>query len=169
MQTAIRKAYLSLGSNLGDRVGHLKAGLAELDRLDIKCRRSSSYYETEPVGFLDQPWFLNIAVLVDSPVEPRELLERCLQIEQARGRSRTRKNGPRTLDIDILLFGRQIIDEPRLVIPHPRMSQRRFVLEPLAEIAPEVYHPVLMKTVRLLLDSCPDPSSVRLYSPGEDA
>ena len=154
---------------MGDRVGHIKAGLAELDRTGIQFRRSSSYYETEPVGFLDQPWFLNIAVMVDSPFEPRELLERCLQAEAARGRSRTRKNGPRTLDIDILLFGERILHEPGLVIPHPRMSQRRFVLEPLAEIDPEVYHPVLMKTVRLLLDSCPDPSSVRLYSPGKDA
>ncbi len=165
----MQTVYLSLGSNLGDRVANLRAGLAGLAGSGFRCERSSSYYETEPVGFHDQPWFLNIAVCAETVLAPMDLLKRCLEIELAQGRARGLRNGPRTLDIDILLYGDQAFEEPGLIIPHPRMGQRRFVLEPLAEIAPEVYHPVLMKTVLALLESCPDHSSVRLYSPGKDA
>lgn len=166
---AMQTAYLSLGSNLGDRLANLEAGLAGLEKAGMRCGRSSSLYQTEPVGFLDQPWFVNIAVSVATCLPPGEMLRRCLEIERARGRTRSRRNGPRTLDIDILLVGSLVMEEPGLIIPHPRMAQRRFVLEPLAEIAPEVYHPVLRKTIRSLLDSCPDPSSVHLYTPGKDA
>ncbi len=158
-----------MGSNLGDRVANLEMGLTGLEGAGMRCVRPSSFFETEPVGFPDQPWFVNIAVRVDTLLPPGEMLQRCLEIELARGRRRGLKNGPRTLDIDILLYGDLVLNEPGLTIPHPRMAERRFVLEPLAEIAPEVYHPVLVKTIRSLLDSCTDPSSVRLYSPGKDA
>ncbi len=164
MSDALHHAYLSLGSNLGDRAAHLEFGLSGLEAAGIRCERSSSLYETEPVGFLDQPWFLNVVVRVETRCPPSELLECCLKVERARGRRRSFQNGPRTLDIDILLYDDLVLDEPGLSVPHPRMEQRRFVLEPLAEIASGVYHPVLMKTIRSLLDSCPDPSSVRLYA-----
>ncbi len=162
-------AYLSLGTNLGDRMANLKKGLAGLDEAAICPRRSSFVYETEPVGFLDQPWFLNLVLEVATTLSPAELLDSCLKVELANGRTRSFPNGPRTLDVDILLYGAIIMNESGLVIPHPRMAERRFVLEPLAEIAPEVYHPVLEKTIRSLLDACLDPSSVHLYSPGKDA
>ncbi len=161
-------AYLSLGSNLGDRSANLEMGRIGLEKAGLRCKAASSVYETEPVGFLDQPWFLNQTLGVETRLPPKELLRCCLDIELAQGRQRQFKYSPRTLDIDILLYGNARVDEPGIVIPHPRMHKRRFVLEPLAEIAAEVYHPVLMKTIRSLLESCPDQSLVRLYSPGKD-
>ncbi len=169
MPPETHRAYLSLGSNLGDRVAHLEFGVAGLEKDGVRCLRASSLYETEPVGYRGQPWFLNQVLMVETLCTPGELLQECLKIERARGRKRSIRNGPRTLDIDILLYDDLVLKEPGLVIPHPRMTERRFVLEPLAEIAPEVYHPVLVKTIRFLLVSCSDPSSVHLYSPGKDA
>lgn len=159
-----RIAFMSVGSNLGDREANLKGAIDGMCEAGIAVQRVSSIFETEPVGFLDQPWFLNIAVEGETRLGPRELLA-CLQkIEAAHGRVRLFPGAPRTLDVDILLFNNLIIDEPGLQIPHPRMTQRRFVLEPLAQIAPEVLHPVLKKTVRDLLTSCPDSSRVSLHS-----
>jgi 2-amino-4-hydroxy-6-hydroxymethyldihydropteridine diphosphokinase len=148
---------------------NLKMGLSSLEQPGIQPGRVSSLFETEPVGFRNQPWFLNLVLSVETRHSPEELIERCLEIEIAHGRKRSFQNSPRTLDIDILLYGDFIINSNRLIIPHPRMAERRFVLEPLAEIAPEVYHPVLKQTIRSLLDSCADSSSVRPYSPGKDA
>ena len=157
-------AYLSAGSNLGDRKAHLGAGIEALRAEGIVVRRISSVFETEPVGFLEQPWFLNIALEVATDLSAQELLRICLTIEAAQGRVRTFQGAPRALDIDILLFGNRVIHEPGLEVPHPRMAQRRFVLEPLAEIAPGVIHPLLQKDIRSLLASCPDSSRVLLHS-----
>jgi 2-amino-4-hydroxy-6-hydroxymethyldihydropteridine diphosphokinase len=143
-------AYLSLGSNLGDRAANLRAAIERLAELG-RVTANSSLYQTEPVEFLDQPWFLNCAVALETSSTPQELLAHALAIEKAMGRRRTRDKGPRVIDIDILLFGDRVIDEPGLKIPHPAMHERRFVLEPLAEIAPGALHPTLKKTARQLL------------------
>jgi len=153
-------AYLSLGSNIGNRESHLCHAIARLQALG-PVAAVSSLYETEPVEFTDQPWFLNCVVLLETDATPRQLLANLLAIEQEMGRVRTQKKGPRTIDIDILLFDGTIVDSPELIIPHPAMHQRRFVLEPLAEIAPEVWHPSLKKTIRRLLEELPAGPAVR--------
>lgn len=160
-------AYLSAGSNLGDRKAYLERALASLREGGATPRRISSYFETEPVGFREQPWFLNVAIEVETLLSPSELLTTCQAIEAVQGRVRSFQNAPRTLDLDILLYGDLMLNDPRLVIPHPRLAQRRFVLEPLARIAPDLLHPVFKKTIRSLLETCPDPSMVRIYSPGD--
>ncbi|HJW98564.1 MAG TPA: 2-amino-4-hydroxy-6-hydroxymethyldihydropteridine diphosphokinase [Terriglobales bacterium] len=153
--------YLSLGSNLGDRRGNLDACLSHLGAIgDIT--KVSSLYETEPVEIRDQPWFLNCAVELATELTPQELLAAVKRIEEDMGRRRTIPKGPRTIDIDILLYGDQIIDEPGLKVPHPAMHQRRFVLAPLAEIDAEVIHPVRERSVGELLDELPaDAGKVR--------
>jgi 2-amino-4-hydroxy-6-hydroxymethyldihydropteridine diphosphokinase len=153
-------AYLSAGSNMGDRVRNLAAGICDLGQRGISVRKVSSIYETEPVGIRDQPWFLNLALEVKTEGNARELLLACLDIEAARGRIRSYPGAPRVLDLDILLFGDLILDEPEIRIPHPRMALRRFVLEPLAEIAPHRLHPGLGKSIRDLLAECPDDSRI---------
>ncbi len=147
-------AYLSLGSNLGDRAANLREAIERLGRLG-KVSRVSSFYETEPVEFADQPWFLNCAVEVETTLAARELLSGMLFIEQAMGRQRTVPKGPRLIDLDILLFDSEVIREKSLAIPHPAMHQRRFVLQPLSEIAPEVVHPILKMSIKQLLESLP--------------
>jgi 2-amino-4-hydroxy-6-hydroxymethyldihydropteridine diphosphokinase len=127
-------------------------------------RRVSSVFETEPVGFRDQPWFLNIAIEIETALSPHQLLAVCQEIEAARGRTRPFQWAPRTLDLDILLYGDRIVEEPYLQIPHPRMAQRRFVLEPLTQIAPALVHPVSHQTIAALLASCPDPATVIHHS-----
>jgi 2-amino-4-hydroxy-6-hydroxymethyldihydropteridine diphosphokinase len=144
--------YLSLGSNVGDRAANLEAAIARLSSLG-KVVAVSSFYETEPVGFAAQPWFLNCAVKLDTEKTPRQLLAGILELEQEMGRRRVQKNGPRTIDIDILLFGSSIIRTKGLIIPHPAMHERRFVLEPMAEIAPDVLHPVFKRSIRELRDA----------------
>src|SRR5438876_4106603 len=158
-----QRAFLSLGSNLGDRGQNLRQALSGLARGHIEPRRISSCYETEPVGYRDQPWFLNIAVEASTLLSPHELLDRCRHIESKIGRRRSFPGAPRTLDIDILLYGDQVIAAETLVIPHPRMQDRRFVLMPLSEIAPQVLHPLLKQTVQALFETCRDSSAVRLY------
>jgi len=120
----------------------------------------SSLYETAAWGLEDQPDFLNQVLLVETAQKPRELLETLLDIEQELGRIRQQKNGPRTIDLDILLYNDDVIHEPGLQIPHPRMASRRFVLAPLAEIAGELIHPITSKTIRQMLDECTDPLPV---------
>ena len=156
-----KKIFLGMGSNLGDRLHFLSEGLKSLEDSGVELLRISSLYDSDPVGFRDQGTFLNLAVEVDFSGGPRELLERCLRVEKAMGRERGTKNGPRTLDIDILLWGDRILREKELVIPHPRLHERRFVLVPLAEIAPDFPHAVLQATIRELLSRCPDTSGVR--------
>ena len=152
--------YLSLGSNVGDRELQLRDALRRL-AVNGRVVAVSSFYETEPVEFTDQAWFLNCVVALETTETPEQLMMALLQIEQQMGRRRIQKKGPRAIDIDILLFDEAILDSPALTIPHPAMHQRRFVLEPLAEIAPEVRHPVLKKTVRELLDALPAGQEVR--------
>lgn len=150
-----------MGSNLGNRLGFLREGLKNLGDSGVITLRISSLYDTEPVGFREQEDFLNLIAEVAWPGSPRDLLERCLDAEKAAGRVRRIRDGPRTLDIDILLCGSQILREPGLEVPHARLHERRFVLVPLEEIAPDVVHPVLKLTVRKLLKLCPDTSGVR--------
>src|SRR5579862_400419 len=140
--------YLSLGSNVGDRAANLSSAIAGLRALG-EVGAVSSFYETEPVEFTAQPWFLNCAVKLDTEKMPKQLLAGILDLEQQMGRRRRReqKKGPRIIDIDILLFGNSIIDAKGLTVPHPAMHERRFVLEPLAEIAAEVRHPLFKKTI----------------------
>lgn len=144
-------AFLSLGSNVGDREAHLLDALGRLEAAGIRILRRSSIYETEPRDFQAQPWFLNLVVEVETELSPRLLLASMQAIELQMGRKRGVPKGPRPIDIDILLFGETVINTPDLEIPHPRMCERRFVLEPLAELEPGLRHPVNGKTVREML------------------
>jgi 2-amino-4-hydroxy-6-hydroxymethyldihydropteridine diphosphokinase len=153
-------AYLSLGSNLGDRAANLRAALAQLDEAG-HLLAVSGLYETQPVDVPDQPWFLNCVAAIETDMTPRELLNLALRIEAEMGRLRMREKGPRKIDIDVVLFGNRIVDEPGLKIPHPAMHLRRFVLEPLVEIAPEVRDPELGKTARELLAALGGGQTVR--------
>ena len=156
--------YLSLGSNLGDRYANLRAAIEQLGEAGA-IRAVSSFYETEPVEFRDQPWFMNCVIALEPRDSPEALLQRALAIEQEMGRVRMKEKGPRSIDIDILLFGDRVVEERGLKIPHPAMHQRRFVLEPLAEIAPQALHPLLRKTARELLADLPVGQVVRLLEP----
>jgi 2-amino-4-hydroxy-6-hydroxymethyldihydropteridine diphosphokinase len=155
------KYYISLGSNLGRKRQNLKAAFRMLSEHGIKILRASSIYRTEPVDFRDQPWFLNQVLEVDAPFEPRELLNRIQAVEKDMKRVPRKDRGPRIIDIDILLAGQTIIKSPKLVVPHPRMDHRNFVLVPLAEIAPDAIHPVIRKKIRTLMRFSPDRSVIR--------
>lgn len=152
----MKTVYLSLGSNVGDREANLRAAIDRLGPV-----RESPIYETEPVDYLNQGWFLNMVVELQTEYFPRQLLARTQKIERELGRVRRIPKGPRTLDIDILLYGSSVIRTPILEIPHPRMNDRRFVLQPLADLAPEFRHPVTRRTIREMLAAAP-PALVRL-------
>src|ERR1700756_3011887 len=153
-------AYLSLGSNVGDREKYLREAIHKLKTLG-SVRSVSSFYETEPVEFAEQPWFVNCAVALETSQSTSQLMSAVLEIEREMGRQRLQKKGPRIIDIDILLFDDEIVNTPDLTIPHPGMRGRRFVLEPLAEIATQALHPVLKKTIGELLHDLPAGQTVR--------
>ena len=158
--------YLSLGSNVGHRNRNLREAIRALEAVG-SVAAVSGFYETEPVDFADQAWFLNCAVAMESLVSPERMMAELLRLERKLGRERIHRKGPRTIDIDILMFGERIVDSPNLKIPHPAMQGRRFVLAPLAEIAPEAKHPVMKRTVRELLAELPGRQVVRkLRGPG---
>jgi 2-amino-4-hydroxy-6-hydroxymethyldihydropteridine diphosphokinase len=157
--------FLGLGSNLGDREAQLRRALAGLARRGMELGPRSSLYETEPVGGPPQGWFLNAVARGETELSPEALLAACLEVEAEQGRVRAERNGPRSIDVDILLYGDRVIDAPGLRIPHPRLQERRFVLEPLAELAPALRHPVSGLSMRELLARCPDTADVILRSP----
>jgi 2-amino-4-hydroxy-6-hydroxymethyldihydropteridine diphosphokinase len=152
--------YLSLGSNMGDRRANLLQAIERLSELG-EVAGISSYYETEPVDLLAQPWFLNCAVAVATDKMPRQFLAALQRIEREMGRKRLQPKGPRVIDLDILLFGSSVVETAQLTIPHPAMHERRFVLQPLAEIAPDARHPVFKRTIRELRDALPLGQQVR--------
>ena len=154
--------YFSLGSNLGDRAKNLRDAIAAMGNAGVSVVRVSSVYETEPVDYLDQPWFLNCAVEAEAELAALDLLHALRGIEAEMGSKKLIVKGPRLIDIDILLYGNEIIDTPELQVPHPRMHLRRFVLEPLAEVAPSVQHPVSHLSISELLARTPDKSAVRV-------
>jgi 2-amino-4-hydroxy-6-hydroxymethyldihydropteridine diphosphokinase len=153
-------AYLSLGSNLGDRAANIERALTLLDAAGVRIVRRSSLYKTEPVEFTAQGWFLNLAAEVETALMPRQLLLAIRRIEQEMGRRRIVRAGPRVLDIDILLYGTSIVRTAELEIPHPRMGERRFVLVPMAELAPGLRHSMLKLTMLELLAATRDRSQV---------
>jgi 2-amino-4-hydroxy-6-hydroxymethyldihydropteridine diphosphokinase len=153
--------YLSLGSNLGDRAAKIAAGIAALEPAGVRVLRQSPLYETEPVDFFAQAWFLNNVVEAETLLAPLALLHELRKIELALGSLKLIPRGPRMLDMDILFYGDTVLQTPELEIPHPRLAERRFVLVPLAELAPGFRHPVLRRTVAELLASTKDTSRVR--------
>jgi len=161
--------YLSLGSNLGDRAANLKRAIEALPGIDVRVMRRSSIYETEPVDFLAQPWFLNCVVEAETSLVPRQLLEELQAIERKLGSRKLVPRGPRIIDLDILFYEATVIHEAGMEIPHPRLAERRFVLVPLAELAPELRHPVLRKTAAELLSATQDRSAVRILQPLQGA
>jgi len=161
----VKTIYLSLGSNLGDREANLRAAIERLPAAGVHVLRTSPVYETEPVDYIHQSWFLNVVVEAETELFPLQLLARTGKIERALGRIRTVAKGPRTIDIDILLYGQAVVRSSTLEIPHPRMAERRFVLAPLADLAPGLRHPVSHKTVREMLEAAPA-QTVRLIHSG---
>ena len=151
--------YLSLGSNLANREANLSQAIARLPPA-VRVLRVSPIYETEPVDYTTQPWFLNLVVEAETNLSPAELLAHTTAIEHSLGRIRTTPQGPRTIDIDILLYGDVVVQTANLQIPHPRMPQRRFVLAPLADLAPNLRHPVTHQTIREMLNAAP-PQAMR--------
>jgi 2-amino-4-hydroxy-6-hydroxymethyldihydropteridine diphosphokinase len=155
--------YLSLGSNLGDRAANLERAISALPEAGVRVLRRSSLYETEPVDFLAQPWFLNCVAEAETSLMPRQLLHALQGIERSLGSTKLVARGPRIIDIDILFYGVSVIRTEEMEIPHPRMDKRRFVLVPLAELAPELRHPVLGVTIAELIAAAQDSSAVRLW------
>jgi len=157
-------AYLLTGGNLGDREKNLAAAKEYIHLQCGKIISASALYETAAWGKTDQPPFLNQALEIQTALNARQLMRRILKVEKLMGRERKEKYGPRVIDIDILLFNKERHNYPLLKLPHPEMQNRRFALLPLAEIAPEIVHPVLNKTIKKLLQECADELAVKKYS-----
>jgi 2-amino-4-hydroxy-6-hydroxymethyldihydropteridine diphosphokinase len=149
----LKLVYIGLGSNMGDRELLLRHALEKLEEPDIHLLRTSSLYETEPIGLQEQAWFLNLVAEFETTLFPRQLLHRAQRVERELGRKRSVVNGPRTLDIDILLYGQTVMESDELTIPHPRYAERRFVLAPLAELDPKLRDPLTGHTVTEMLNA----------------
>ena len=158
---AQKTTYLGLGSNIGDREANLREAVEGLAP-DVRVLRVSPIYETEPLEYTNQRWFLNLVVEAGTELFPLQLLSRVGRIERDLGRVRAVPKGPRTIDIDILLFGNAVVRGARLEVPHPRMAERRFVLAPLADLAPDLRHPATGRTMREMLDAAPRQTVRRL-------
>lgn len=150
-EAVLKIVYLGLGSNVGNREAWLRSAVESLNAPDLKLLRTSSLYETEPIGFREQGWFLNIVAEFETALFPKQLLHRMQKVEAALGRRRTIKNGPRTIDLDILLYGNLVMKTEELEIPHPRYAERRFTLAPLAELSPELRDPETRRTMAEML------------------
>ncbi len=161
----MKRVYLSLGSNLGDRLAHVRKALAMLAAGGVEVRRVSSFYKTEPLDFRFQPWFVNCVAEVGTDLMPLQLLKALKSVERALGRRPGTPKGPRPIDIDILLYENAVVRSSVLTIPHARISERRFVLIPLRELAAHVRHPVTQRTVEELLHDTPDASRVIRLKP----
>src|ERR1044072_2545630 len=160
------KAYVGLGSNMGDRAGNLVLAVRGMMEASMCVTRSSSVYETEPISEVVQPRFLNMVAEIGNPLPaPQQMMARLLRIEFALGRIRNVKDGPRTIDLDLFFYGEMKSDTDFLCLPPPRLHERRFVLEPLAEIAPRLVHPVLHRSVEELLETLTDKSEVKRWAP----
>jgi 2-amino-4-hydroxy-6-hydroxymethyldihydropteridine diphosphokinase len=162
----MKTVYVSLGSNVGDREQQIAAAIQALGTRGMRIVRRSSIYSTEPVDVATQSWFLNCVLEVETDLMPRQLLKAFHEIENELGRKHTIRRGPRVIDLDILLYGSSVILTPDLEVPHPRMNQRRFVLVPLAEIAPALRHPIENKSVEELLAETEDRSVVHRCKAG---
>ncbi|MBZ5535714.1 MAG: 2-amino-4-hydroxy-6-hydroxymethyldihydropteridine diphosphokinase [Acidobacteriia bacterium] len=156
-------AYLGLGSNVEDKRENLRLARVWLQTPAVRIVRESSIYRTSPVDYLEQDWFFNQVLAVETPLSPEELLAHCLSVEIKIGRERTFDKGPRTIDIDLLFYESNVINRFDLVVPHPHLAERKFVLVPMAELAPDFVHPLLMKPIRTLLaERANDPAKVEL-------
>lgn len=156
----MKQVYLSFGSNQGDRLAHVTRAIESLVDAGVEVKRLSSFYKTEPVDFKPQPWFVNCVAETATDLMPLRLLHACKEIERAGGRRPGVPKGPRPIDIDILFYGDSVIRRPDLIVPHERLAERRFVLVPLCEIAPEMRHPVSQLTVSEMLRQTADTSGV---------
>jgi 2-amino-4-hydroxy-6-hydroxymethyldihydropteridine diphosphokinase len=161
MQAAV--AYIGIGSNLGDKILNCKDSIARIDGTSgCEVTACSDLFKTEPEGVAGQQWYVNCVVEVKTERTPRELFDSLMAIELEMGRIRTEKWGSRIIDLDLLIFGEQVLDSPDLVVPHPLLHTRRFVLEPLVQVAPELVHPILNVTIRRLLNELPRESYVEI-------
>jgi 2-amino-4-hydroxy-6-hydroxymethyldihydropteridine diphosphokinase len=158
----VKTVYLGLGSNIGDRQASLQTALQRLESPDLRICRTSSTYETAAMDYRNQPDFLNCVAEVETELLPLRLLQRVQRVEREMGRVRNIPKGPRNIDIDILLYGNAVIRTAKLEVPHPRMEQRRFVLEPLCELAPDARHPITRQTIRELLAAAPPERVIKL-------
>jgi 2-amino-4-hydroxy-6-hydroxymethyldihydropteridine diphosphokinase len=158
----LKIVYIALGSNLGNREEYLEQARDRIGAADLRILRASSIYETAPRDVVDQPWFLNQVIECETEMFPRQLLKRLQRIERAMGRQRRVPKGPREIDLDLLLYGDAVVKSQELDIPHPRLAERRFVLEPLAELAPDKRHPVTKRPIREMLASVSDQTVKKL-------
>jgi 2-amino-4-hydroxy-6-hydroxymethyldihydropteridine diphosphokinase len=156
--------YLALGSNVGDHEANLRRAIELIAAEGVQITKRSSFYETEPVDFLDQDWFLNAALEAHTDLEPLNLLSILRDIELRMGSKKAFAKGPRLIDLDILLYEDETIDTPDLQLPHPRMLERKFVLIPLVEMVPDLRHPSWLGTAKHMLEICPDTSEVRKFT-----